>query len=509
MLQRCFVFILLFYALNSIAQSQAVLTPPVVTIAIEKTPTSFNPFVSKELFSQQFKHLFFDPLFRWGTQNKLEMRLVEHWERIDNKTVRFHLRPDIHFHSGNLLTSKDVIWSFQEAKKQTNSVFFSKIESIKQRNKYSFDIRSTLTNFQLFDYLTYVFILDSDFYKNNMALLNPAASILLPPIEKLPISGTGPYQIYKFNPILGIEVIANEHYWGQVPEMKHLRFMRIKNAQSRLFALLADDVQVSYSVPNKNVHDLSRNSGKHLIKVPSSNAIFLTINDKLSPVLHNREVRKAIRLAIDQQSMLKNILNNSGRVNNSFMTLAESKVPEQMGKMCLAPPEYDLNKAKKMLKNVKLPKQMSMLVMLDNLGNSEQVANALSYMLNQIGIKLVIQKTGSKDLWNKTNLYYDFTVTALHTRLMSRENVYSALFSNSFLTNYLKNKFSEENIVSDFQKKSEYFESLQRDDWVIPLLFQDQVWVENGDINLQDIFSTNSIPYWSLLKMETKAAKQN
>lgn len=499
---RWFFIASIFYGVGCFAQNQNVFNSQAITVAIDKIPTSFNPFADEKLMSQQFKHLLFDPLFRWDKNQQLEARLVKQWKRIDKKTIRFSLRDNIQFHSGNTLTAKDVIWSFEQAKKQNNLRFLNKVESIIYRNPNSFDVRSSLNDMQLLDYLTNIFVLDSDFYENNKNLLDTPPSIILPPINKLTMSGTGPYLVQQYNPVLGVVVVANNNYWNGKLPTQFFRFTRVNKPQSRLFALLADDVQVSYAIPNKFINELSVNTTKHLVQVPSSNAIFLTINDKLSPILKNKKAREAIHLAINQQGMLKYILKDNGQVQASVMGLSGDKFSKQKTKEILVTPEYNLDKAKQLLKTVKLPQKMSLLVMLDEVGNTKKVADALTHMLDKVGIKVVIQEIDSEDVWNNTNLYYDLTVSSWQTSLMSRDNIYEDLFINSFVAGYLQDKFKLKGLDDNFQSQSKYFKSLQQNNWIFPLLYQDEIWAQNNKFNLQEIFSSNGIPYWSLFKVK-------
>ncbi|MEG3753164.1 ABC transporter substrate-binding protein [Psychromonas arctica] len=503
MFLRWMLMVSMLYSVGSLAQSQNVFNPQAITVAIDKTPVSFNPFTDDSLMTQQFKHLLFDPLFRWDDQQHLQGRLVEHWERLDKTTVRFFLRENIHFHTGNLLTSKDVIWSFEQAKKQSSISFLSKLEWVKATQQFSFDIRSSLTDIELLDHLTNLFVLDSTFYQSNANLLDTSPSIILPPVKTPPMSGTGPYLIQQYNPMLGIVVVANPHYWDGEPETKYFRFMRINKPQSRLFALLADDVQVSFGVPNKTAEDLEENTIKNLVRVPSSNVIFLTINDKLSPILENEDARKAIHLAINHQGMLKYILKDNGQVHPSILSLAENTLVD--GKSNPSKeimPEYDLDKAKSLIKTMNVPKQMSLLVMLDEVGNTKKVAEALTKMLKRIGITVVTQEIDSKDIWKNTNLYYDFTVSTWDTRLMSRDNMFENLFLDSDLSDYLQDKFKQQGLNDNFKSQSDYFKSLQQNNWIIPLFYQDKIWAQNNKFNLKEIFSSNGIPYWSLFKVK-------
>lgn len=514
MARCCWVLALLCFACFANAENIEMPEPKAVTVAIDQTPTSFNPYVDKRFITQQFKHLFFDPLLRWNKNYQLENRLISKWKRIDKQRVRFYLRKKVYFHSGNELTANDVLWSFENLFQLYEKRMQNRFISITRVNRYSFDIKSHLSDLQLLDSLTYLFVLDAKFYKKHKNLLSSKPSILLAPINQLPLSGTGPYQVYQYNPVLGIELIVNEQYWAGKPDIDYFRFLRIKQPQSRLYALLADDVQVSYSIPNNKISNILESEQKRLVNVPLSNAIFLALSDKHSPVLKEDKVREALHLAINQQGMLKHILNGRGRVHSSFMSIAEAQFAKQNSDEIrqIEPVEnqlvtYDLAKAKKLLKGVELPQTISLLVMLDEVGNTEQVAVAVANMLNKVGVRTEVNRVNSREFWDKNWQKYDMTLCSWHTWLISRENVHENLFENSLLTGYLKDKFAQAK-VNEYPAQAEFLTSLQANNWLIPLLFQDKLWAESGRYNLSQIFSANGIPYWSQLKATAAAVSE-
>jgi peptide/nickel transport system substrate-binding protein len=77
-------------------------------MALDADPESMDPHVQLSGGMLQYTHLVFDPLIRWTKDMKFEPRLAEKWERIDDLTVRFHLRKDVKFHSGNPFTPPTV-----------------------------------------------------------------------------------------------------------------------------------------------------------------------------------------------------------------------------------------------------------------------------------------------------------------------------------------------------------------------------------------------------------------
>ncbi|MEL0629261.1 ABC transporter substrate-binding protein [Psychromonas aquatilis] len=497
MLLHRLLLLCFFSSMSYLVQADSSFDDKSITVAIDKIPLSFNPFSAPSLMDEQFKHLVFDPLFRWGSKKTIEPRLVKSWKRLDSQTVRFNLHENIHFHSGNLLTAKDVKWSFEQAVKEPSMYFLANIDDFKVNDDNSFDIRSPYNDHQLLDYLTHLFVLDSAYYSENTNLLTLAPSIILPPYtdKNLPLSGTGPYLIQQYNEMLGLVVSKNEQYWAEKPQIKYIRFMKVDEPQSRLFALLADDVQVSYGVPNKEAVEFTDNTLKNLVKVSSSNIIFLTINDNKSPVLQNNKAREALHLAINQPGILKYVLKNNGQVSSVSMPVKNARDAKNQ-----TMPEYDLTKSKALLNKLNLPKQLTLLVLADEAGYNHKIAVALSKMLKMVDIEVVFNETDSLDIWNTTLEGYDLTLSSWRTHLMDVYNVDEALFKNSTLATYLNNKSLPQAANDHFDSQSKAFEFLQQNNWVIPMFYQDDIWAQSRAFNLADIFSSNDIPYWSLFK---------
>ena len=81
-------------------------------LAYDADPVSLDPHEQLSGGMLQLSHMVFDPLVRWNKEMGFAPRLAESWERLDPYTVRFNLRKDVKFHSGNPFTAKDVVWTF-------------------------------------------------------------------------------------------------------------------------------------------------------------------------------------------------------------------------------------------------------------------------------------------------------------------------------------------------------------------------------------------------------------
>src|SRR5580704_2346288 len=94
-------------------------SPQTVTMLIESSPTSLDPRIGMDGQSEHIASLIFDSLVRKNAHFNLEPWLATSWETPDPLTYRFHLRNDVHFHNGQLLTSADVKYTLDSIRNGT------------------------------------------------------------------------------------------------------------------------------------------------------------------------------------------------------------------------------------------------------------------------------------------------------------------------------------------------------------------------------------------------------
>jgi peptide/nickel transport system substrate-binding protein len=85
-------------------------------MAYDADPTSLDPHEQLAAATLQLSHLLFDPLIRFKQDLTLEPRLAKSFERIDDRTMRFHLREGVKFQSGRTLSAQDVVWTVNRLK---------------------------------------------------------------------------------------------------------------------------------------------------------------------------------------------------------------------------------------------------------------------------------------------------------------------------------------------------------------------------------------------------------
>src|SRR3712207_6728449 len=112
----------------------------------------------------------------------------------------------------------------------------------------------------------------------------------------------------------------------------------------RLAALQAGEVQIAENLPPDKLETLRSNKDLSVVFTPTLRVIYLTLNHT-NPVLQNKNVREALSLAIDRDSLVKNLLGNTTKVANSISP------PGTDGYDSTLPPyEFNPERAKQLLK---------------------------------------------------------------------------------------------------------------------------------------------------------------
>ena len=216
-------------------------------MAYDADPVSLDPHEQLSGGTLQLSHMIFDPLLRWNQDLGFDPRLAEKWERVDEKTVRFHLRKGVKFHSGNEMTALDVRWTFDRLKKSPDfKGIFAPFESLNVVNKHTIELVTKEPYPLVLHTATYIFPMDRKFYDGYDAKGRSKDAIVKhgDAFASFNASGTGPYIITKREQGVRVDFRRFADYWDkQSPgNVDQIVFTPIKEDPTRVAALLSGDV---------------------------------------------------------------------------------------------------------------------------------------------------------------------------------------------------------------------------------------------------------------------------
>ncbi len=312
--------------------------------------------------------------------------LAEKWEASEGAKVwTFYLKKGIKFHNGEELTAEDVKFSFEkallkEARSSFAKYFRAQVEEIKVLDRYNVQV-----------------ILKSPdaFFANLLTPVQSSEGLIMPKkyfeqvgdkgFNEKPI-GTGPWKFV--SKAIGdyVEFEANEQHWQQVPQFKKLRILNIPEEYTRLAMLKRGEVDIAVlsSALAKEVEA----AGLSVKSIREVAAVDVILYQNYSPdmIYHDKRVRKALCLAIDRETIVKQVFGGRAKVATypsftSVMPGFDSTLP---------PYPYDLKEAKRLLAEAGYPNGFSLKFYMFPMAGVPQlrdVAQAVVGYWEKIGVK--------------------------------------------------------------------------------------------------------------------------
>ena len=367
-----------------------------LNFAYDADPVSLDPHEQLSGGTLQLSHMLFDPLVRWNQELGFDPRLATSWKRIDDTTVRFDLRHGVKFHSGNPMTAEDVIWTINRLKSSPDfkGIFAGWVSATKV-DEDTIEIKTDGPSPLFLNTATYVFPMDSKFYEAGGAEIAKHGDSF----ASQHASGTGPFIITQREQGVRVVFERNPNYWDtKSPGNVQKAVLRpIKEAPTRVAALLAGDVDFIAPVPPTDLDRVRNNPNTKLVTMPGTRIITLQLNEKRNPALANKKVRQAIVYAINNEGIVKKIM-------KGFATPAAQMSPKgYAGHNPALKPRYDVAKAKALMAEAGYPDGFKTTMMCPNnrYVNDFKICEAASAMLAKIGIEVDLTTMPKAQYWPK------------------------------------------------------------------------------------------------------------
>jgi peptide/nickel transport system substrate-binding protein len=234
--------------------------------------------------------------------------LAESWDvSTDAKTWTFHLRKGVEFHNGKALTADDVVASINHHRgaKSTSLVksVFDQISDIKADDAQSVRIVLAAGNVDLPVLLT-------DYHMGIMPA-NPDGTA-----DWQSGIGTGGYKLGVFEPGVRAEGTRLANYWkSDRAHVDSFKLIAINDATARQAALLSGQIHAMNRADTKTLGFLEKNDKIRVIEAEGyQHATFPMMVDV--PPFNDKNVRLALKYAIDREVLVKAILRGHGKVGN-------------------------------------------------------------------------------------------------------------------------------------------------------------------------------------------------
>jgi len=248
--------------------------------------------------------------------------LASSWTRRDSLTLVFELDPRARWHDGTPVTARDVTFTFGRARDPAIAPRLAnvtrRIASVEAEGDHRVVFRfNEVYSEQLYDATFHVAILPA-----HLLARVPSTGPAWTSFVKRPV-GSGPYRWVRREEGQFIELAANHDFFLGRPGIDRVIVRVAASADARLNLLLAGEADAMDNIPPPTTNIARVEVARHLrlVTVPSNNLGYLLFNqraplhrDRPHPILADRDVRRALILALDRDLLVRAVLGRFGYV---------------------------------------------------------------------------------------------------------------------------------------------------------------------------------------------------
>ncbi|KAB2682737.1 ABC transporter substrate-binding protein [Brucella tritici] len=344
--------------------------------------------------NEAFNGNVYEALFRLADDGKVEPVLSKDYSVSDDGlTYTFKLQPDVTFHSGAPLTSKDVKFSIERVaapeSKSSRKSSLKTISAVETPDDETVVVKLSSRSISLPYNLSYVWV------------VNDEAKDLQSKED-----GTGPYELEDWRRGSSLSMKRFDKYWGAKPKNGEVVFQYFTDASALNNALLTGSVDIITSVQSPDsLAQFKDNPDFTVSEGQSTTKLLLAYNDRVAP-FDNVKVRKALARAIDDQKLLKAVWGDYGTLIGSFVP------PTDPWYVDLTKVDaYDPESAKELLKEAGYPNGFTFTIDTPNYDPHPIAAQFIQSELAKIGVTVKINIITANEWYTKVYKAHDFQAT--------------------------------------------------------------------------------------------------
>jgi peptide/nickel transport system substrate-binding protein len=321
----------------------------------------------------------------------VEPDLAESWDVSDDGLVyTFHLRRDVKFHDGSILTASDVAYSLNrflsigEGDSSTFAPFLSPDSAVATDDQ---TVEITLTEsfpafLQLMGIPRGASIVSQAYVEANASAEDPWATAYL----ATNAMGTGPYMFAEWVPNEFARMVRfDDYYGGPAPIEEVISLINEDDTSTRLM-LERGEVDAVQRLPEDMIRSLTNNPDLVVYRRPSESSVFWAFQTQLPP-FDDVRVRQAIIYAIDYQALMEGLVQDGGMRMNSpvYPTMQHYNADIPL-------PERDLDRARALLADAGYADGLTIDLVYVDFGLIKQIAVVLQANLAEAGITANVEE---------------------------------------------------------------------------------------------------------------------
>src|SRR5262249_6219951 len=277
-------------------------------IGVQHEPEMPSRILNSKATNNMVCNLLFSKFVKYDDHFKLVPDLITRIPTVENggisadhRTYTYHLRPNVRWHDGVPLTSKDAKFTYEiimDPKVQVESrEGWDEVASCDTPDDTTivFHLKQPYP-----DFVSETFydesVLPEHLLKNSRGELFHSA-----PFHHAPV-GSGPFKFDSWVPGSHLTLVANHDYYGEGPYLDQIIFKFVPNENALLVQLKTGEVDMFDNANINFMSQLNDIAGIHVYKTPMLMYEHLDFNTE-NPILKDVRVRRALSYATDKQEI--------------------------------------------------------------------------------------------------------------------------------------------------------------------------------------------------------------
>ncbi|MFL5575262.1 MAG: peptide ABC transporter substrate-binding protein [Gemmatimonadaceae bacterium] len=327
-----------------------------VVIATAADPDILLPPLVTSLQGKQVTDFLFDHLAEMGPALNtvgdagFAPRLADRWEWApDSLSIAFHIDPRARWHDGVPVRASDVRFTHRVYTDPAVGSPFTPVLA----NIDSVSVRDSLTAVvwyrrrspeQFFDAAYQMQIVPEHLLKD----VKPA-ELKTSELARHPV-GTGPFRFVRWTPGASLEVVADTTYYRGRPKLDRVIWSVSPDFSAATTKLFAGEADLFEPLRPENLAEVAKHPELKVVTFPSLDYGFMQFNlrepktRRPHPLFGDRALRRALTMALDRRSMVRNVFDSLGAVGIGPVVRAQATADTTIAQI-----PYDLAAAKRTL----------------------------------------------------------------------------------------------------------------------------------------------------------------
>lgn len=429
-----------------------------VVLSLETEPPNLDSTLSSDTTSYQILTMINEGLVRTGRRGEIIPGVAESWDQAP-KEITFHLRADAKWSNGDPVTAHDFVYAARRlvdpATGAAGSAFL--IETIANAEAImkgelppeaiavaALDDRTLHVELSRpAPYALYLFAYTS-LFPLNQAFVEAQGNRYAADAENL--LSNGPFVVEKWQHSANLELRKNEQYWdADAIRLNEIDFSYITSDVRALFNLFKTDEIAALEIDRQVMRDAAQTDHR-IQKVPQNCLMYIDLNQSEGRPLSNLKLRRAIRLAVDRDRFVNNILALPGIVPLDSIYTETTRTSRRRFIQEYPVPEirFDVEEARRLVTEAKQEMGVDEIppIVLITREQREQQAEFIQSQLNgALGLDVRVDiQTFKQYLAKMDNRDFDMTSSGFCGGSFSDPIVYAGMFTTD--SQFNRNGFS-------------------------------------------------------------------